>query len=223
MLELLKFWKKKIFNLRGLWNVGKFVEDTYLINKRLATFDSALNSLIASHVVPFWQVKSGGWLYFTPQELWPPPGIKMWWLEYTCCQCVDFGCCTECNKNNESGVSEKLSYILWKSIFKTDTSINETAPSNWCNWWRNSFENIDFQRRYDHSSETLVQLCLLQRVLWLCFICHVYSRLHTQSHKKKYKKFRFFYNFLREFRDLRVKVEDKSRLMPLFKLKMHDI
>ena len=116
-----------------------------------------------------------------------------------CCQCVDFGCCTECNKNNESGVSEKLSYILWKSIFKTDASINETAPSNWCNWWRNSFENIDFQRRYDHSSETLAQLCLLQRVLWLCFICHVYRRLHTQSPKKKYKKIRFFIFFQGNF------------------------
>ena len=57
--------------------MGKFVEDTYLINKRLATFDSALNSLIASHVMPFWQVKSGGVaVLHTPGTL-TPPGIKL--------------------------------------------------------------------------------------------------------------------------------------------------
>ena len=54
------------------------------------------------------------------------------------------------------------------------------------------------------------------------YLSRVQSSTHTIP-QEKYKKFRFFYNFLREFRDLRVKVEDKSRLMPLFNLKMHDI
>ncbi len=196
------FFVKKFFDyespfLKGVvfcW--GRF----YFTNKSIGDINFALNLMLASTTHYFCWLAAQGMLVlctgtaFCASSLSICPSLSIS-THVACCQCVDFGCCTECNKNNESGVSEKLSYILWKSIFKTDASINETAPSNWCNWWRNSFENIDFQRRYDHSSETLVQLCLLQRVLWLCFICHVYSRLHTQSHKKNTKNSDFFIIF----------------------------